>query len=145
MKIIDFTSLRGQKAEIETQAREWVIRLDDEFTELDRQEFANWLQRSPAHPRLFREVAALWMEMDRLSEISGVNFDREPNHGFFRTRPVSAACTMLVLLALVITAYRVLPDYFGPAVVFSEFSTGIGEIHLATLADGSSISLNTGT
>jgi len=56
---------------IETEALAWIAQLSGgEFKEKDLAAFREWVQRSPAHEKEIKDIAALWGEMNVLTDLN---------------------------------------------------------------------------
>ena len=136
--VLDFSG----SPSIERQAHEWMIRLDDQPTEEDRQAFKEWVKLSKEHRRAFEDVVDFWGEMDVLTQIvlpreeatvasEGLVF-RLPWTQF---RTVAAGCCcLLIALVAVFMQQSALPKHY---------TTAIGQQMTVDLEDGSSVLLNT--
>lgn len=123
---------------IEDEASLWAARLEGgNMTDADRAALGSWLRADPEH----REVLARYRQLsaqldDQLAaaaeslaiHVAGVRRRRARRWGV--TLAAAAA------VALGVTIWTLRPE---------EFSTGTGERHLATLADGSRVELNAQT
>ncbi len=125
----------AQQDRLTEEALRWFVLLREEAAEADRQAFAAWLARGPAHEAAWRRAHHVWSHADRLEPM------------LRRQRPAStvapsrrswlkAAAGIAVVVGAGTGAY-VLSD---PA-CFSDHSTGIGERRAVTLADGSVVEL----
>ena len=147
--------MHAPRAQIESEAQEWVIALDGESaTEHTLNEFRAWLRRSPLHRQAFRQAASVWGELDRWSEFlypehvaapSSPGEHRGELHRIRRLRPMTAVTItgLVVALSAIIWVYSPTP---GPGERFSaEYGVAVGEVKTIALPDGSNVSLNTGS
>jgi transmembrane sensor len=127
------TSFHPEADRIEDQAAVWAARLrGGSMTDADRSLLANWLAGDPEHVAIlarYRELSA------RLDLGFGAAADPRVTQ---RRRWRSVGVILAAAAAVVITALW----FTGRP---REFSTTIGERHLAALADGSRIELNAQT
>lgn len=156
-----FDGFRFTRAHIEEEARAWLIEFDDEPAAPERLvEFRSWLARSPLHRRAFERAVAAWWEMDRLAgparEAPRAAADPEleaeltTNPGaqrrFRGSRwPVVAAGALAAVMVLA-AGLGILLHASRPAparAIVSTYSTAIGQISTVSLADGSTVELNT--
>jgi transmembrane sensor len=153
MKIVDFTSARQRKdalqreQQLSVEARHWVVRIDSEDMGPDeRHAFEEWLQRSPAHRKVFADTAKNWINLDCPAVLLGTPQAAVTNHPapdpatHKRSAPVMAAC---VLLVIAMTGWQLLSwqsarntDYF------QTYTTAIGEVAKVSLPDTSSVDIN---
>jgi transmembrane sensor len=145
-------------AAIEAEAAVWVARFDaGDVSAKDQASFQEWLNRSALHREAIAEYGKLWSEFDVLklltdSDEAGRQASARDNHAGMleRARPWLAACAAAVIVAAAGGAvfFRPKPpqalariEHRSPAPLFYE--TAIGGHKGITLADGSSIILNT--
>lgn len=156
-----FDGFRFTRAHIDEEARAWLIEFDDEPAAPERLvEFRAWLARSPLHRRAFERAAAAWWEMDRLAGPAGrapraaADPEREPGpkaNPQTQRRPLGSGWLVMaaggLAAALVLAAgLGVLLHASRPApvqAIVSTYSTAIGQISTVSLADGSTVELNT--
>jgi transmembrane sensor len=136
------------RAEIEAQARTWLVRLDGLPPGAgELREFREWLARSPLHRESFEDAARTWGDMDVLSRWLDTRAEpdvrvRRPPPMFRRAIFVAAGVMAIAVLA----AWLALPAGWHRQPRYSEhFATSIGEVRTVTLPDGSRVQLNTGT
>jgi len=132
-----------------SQACAWIAKLHGgEPTAQEKQQLHEWMAQSPAHKAEIRKVAQLWGELNVLTELS-VPVDPPAKASMFSLwRPnleslrdwrlgVGGVCAAMILLAVIIMPGTFIkPDP-------NTYSTAIGQQQLVTLADGSTILLNT--
>jgi transmembrane sensor len=163
-------SKRGQH--VDEAASEWFVEFrTGEPSEATRRAFLAWLQESPAHMRAYIEVTALWNDTgaanrDRRwsieeliregrsdegtvvqlgSSVSAPELaagavassqsggSRKPRSARLRTSVLAAAASIVVLLIAGVIQW---------SVARNTYATGVGEQRSITLADGSTIELN---
>lgn len=141
-------------AEVEDEAATWVWRLDDENVDHERRaEFEQWLRRDPRHRRAFEELGGVWQSLDTLAEAK-----REEKVATFvaeerrlQMRPESArragawARWFSVGVAASLVASGAGFFWYGQEQESQLLSTAVGQHRSASLADGSTIELNTNT
>ncbi|MEJ8567939.1 FecR family protein [Elongatibacter sediminis] len=150
MSMIRFT----RKIEIQEQASEWVIRLENsDLSQSDVDEFLAWLDRGPHHRKEFYELISVWEGLESLSNLADIiplDDLREPHprqvrFGWIPARMASA--TGAVALLGVVAVAVLLASLTGHDSVPREqvYRTEVGEFHTTRLADGSTLHLNTNT
>jgi transmembrane sensor len=144
-------------AAIEAEAAAWVARFDaGEVSAKDQAAFQEWLNRSARHRNAIGEYGSLWSEFDALRLLTDKG---DPQEGIAKPTmraavpqkawPWLAACAAAVIVALGSTMFLHPrpPESFAkreshpPAQLVYETAIG-GQRHI-TLADGSSVILNT--
>lgn len=126
------------------QAIDWVIRLHaGNADDGERRLAVEWCNRSAAHLRAFRDAERLWLEMGQV-------LPPLENSADSPARPAAAKRGMvrasgLLAAAAVLACAAVLPFAGLSDVWFSDYHTGVGEQQAVTLADGSTVFLNTDT
>jgi transmembrane sensor len=117
------------------QACYWIARLRAETaTDADRQEFALWLAANPAHRQAMDAMLTMWEDLEVLKY-------RAPEVPV-RTSRRRWLGTSLTLAASVLVALLLSPRLgLGPDT--QDYRTRLGEQLALTLADGSSVKLNT--
>ncbi len=130
---------QSDKDRIAEEAARWVARLQSgDATEEDRRQFAEWVERDPAHRESFDEFSRLWGDLkdvpippDRLKNLKGAR----------RRAAVTRVAGLAVLLLFSATLYemgfldRLRADHY----------TAVGEVRSITLVDGTRVDLNTDT
>jgi transmembrane sensor len=156
--------------EIEQQASEWLVRVDrDGGTEVSRA-LAAWLGAHPRHRAAFLRISTAWRRADALRRFADPRETADPDllaperppaeesiteparleTTFARpSRPSASApprsfrFAIAAALALVLAAGL---TWFGVALSTTQtYATTLGEFYRVTLADGTSVSLNTNT
>jgi transmembrane sensor len=145
-------------AAIEAEAAAWVARFDaGEVSAKDQAAFQEWLNRSALHREAVAEYGTLWSEFDTLRPLTdrgqagqeaGTRNDQPAV--MKRAMPWLAACAAVVLAVVggMVFFHPALPprtlaklERHAPVPLFYE--TAIGQQKKITLADGSSVILNT--
>ena len=145
----------SRRAEIEAQARTWVIRLDGDPGKEEVIEFRSWLRESPLHREIFRQASETWNDMDRMSDIYFSHVDSRPRNGylsrftsnrFIYSSGIAAVC---LVLAATVTTFMLHQntenDSIAPGSASIAYKTTIGEIRTVLLPDGTNVKMNTGT
>ncbi len=139
------------------EAAEWIARLrSDQVSAADQQAFALWLSEGVAHRQAFDQTENLWQDLgvvqhlpaelftseqanDAGSNATSINSAATPIAPAFGRRVFAAAAAVVVAVALI---WQLLP---APAADASVYRTAVGEQKTITLADGSTVMLNTQT
>ena len=123
------------------QALAWFARLQDSKTsQQDRSDFANWLNASPAHQAAYDKVTQLWQSEAlnvALSRYAAIPLPQKQRKAPLQ-RWTAAACIVLASGWLLIGS-GLIERWQADAV------TATGEQRRIVLADGSAVTLNTGT
>lgn len=147
MSIVEFP----EQSAVSEEAAAWLIRLDADAPPAakDLQALGEWLQRSPAHREELEKLAALWGRLNVLTDLAVPLGSARPA---VRTREARTPrqwlwSVGLAAVAIVLAAGAVLLAR-GPAVdplvaTNGLYVTAVGQQKVATLADGSQITLNT--
>jgi len=125
---------------IDAAAADWLARRDnDNWTQQEQQALDAWLQASTAHRVAYLRLDSAWRAAGRLAELPAASAAaRHWPWARFSLRRVAAG------LALVSGAALFAALYWAPAPQQS-YATAIGERRTLALADGSRLTLNTGT
>lgn len=146
--------------EIDEQAASWLARLNgDAVTEEDRSAFEEWVATSPGHAAAFERLSESLTTMQSLSSIWPVGaIKSEPKASIVPLKHVSALVDRLwtFKISRPVAAYGVAVGVVGcvltlsigwlnlfPPERYAVYTTGVGERETISLADGSSIVLNT--
>jgi transmembrane sensor len=150
-------------AAVEAEAARWVARFDaGDVSAKDQAAFQEWLNRSPLHREAIAVYGNLWSEFDTLRSLTGADEVKQQvimrdDHPILleRARPWLAACAAAVIAAaggavlfhprpqVTATAQNhPAPARSQPPVRLS-YETPVGGQKKITLADGSSVILNT--
>jgi transmembrane sensor len=130
--------MERMKTRSNEEVARWVVRLDagplspDEERELDA-----WLDAAPHHRGALIRARAAWTDLDRIGALAGGS-----SSGVSRYSPTT---TRRYLLAASLAAVTLGAGYFAYTLTRDVYDTGIGEVRRVTLADGSSMVLNSGT
>lgn len=154
----DSTTRRGLVVElplnkpIDKQAAEWLAKLDgDAPTDDDLHAFRQWIGKDPANRQAFEDMVGFWDEMNILtqtrlpSEVSAPRSIICSPRGIFsrithwRTAVLATAVIGFVFAVNLSGVFNL----FAPAPVI--YTTSVGEQKIITLADGSTVQLNTDT
>lgn len=131
----------------------WVVRLQDDATSAsDRERFEAWLAAAPTHAAAYADVAAFWKGLDTLSsedireieqaveERAGASGDAR-HSSRRRRRQLRVAALAACLAAVTAGAW-----WLAEALHWSaDYRTAVGEHRTVTLADGSTMEMNTDT
>jgi transmembrane sensor len=136
------------RAEIDEEAAAWVWRMESETAgAADRQAFETWLRRDPRHRRASDELSRVWAALDGLKDlprgekIAAVAAVAEAaTVAAARKRWISWAAAAAVLLLGISVAL-----WTQRGSERQTLATAIGEHSSITLADGSTVMLNTNT
>lgn len=145
-----------QEREIDREAAEWLVRLDDIERSVDvkeQREWITWLQRSPRHVQSYFDMATLSQSVDQVppqgrarvrqmlsahrsqaASLSGMRFLREDNERRPGTRLWLAAAAAVICMTTAAIWF---------AATRHDYSAGVGQQVAYELADGSSMLLNT--
>ena len=152
--------INGSSA-IEAEALAWIAQLDgDNISEKDLVAFREWVNRSPAHAQEIRELNSLWGELsvltnmiDPIAKADAVSRQLRRREYFraWRRRlaiPTAVLASILVVsipIAKLQTANRTEIVQTAEVELSTIYTTKIGEQQEHSLADGSKITLNTGS
>lgn len=131
---------------IEVEAAEWLVRLDSgTLTGEDYAAYREWLARSPAHRDTFARLSAVWSSLDGAKAyadpLPGISVGTEPvRKSRVRHWMIAAAAAVVLVLTGGGLAYWNWPE---PAPVVIAYETPVGAQRTVTLADGTSVLLNT--
>ncbi len=143
------------KDTIETEAAEWLMRLNEGDVSADElASFKTWQHTSPDHKEVFDTLVALWNDCDILAKLEDyaaaekstpkpVIVSEKIYRKWFRHNPVvNVAMAAGILLAVCIGVFY---NYIASsqASFVSTYATAVGEQKTITLPDGSIIELNT--
>lgn len=140
-----------ERKNIEAEARRWLIKLDGdaEPSSEDIIKLREWVSRSPLHRQELLRVSAFWDDANILTELSIPLHSKpqiKPRSWFSelfaqpRRAGYAGAFAMLCLLAVFI-----LPLFQSTDVTITNglYVSAIGELQEQTLADGSTVKINT--
>jgi transmembrane sensor len=133
------------RAEIDEEAAAWAWRMDSETADVaDRQAFESWLRRDPRHRRASEDMSRVWAALDGLADL--------PRGA--KTLAVANAATVAAVrarrlwwtaAAAVLVAGIALAAWMQRGSETQTLATTVGEHRSVTLADGSTVTLNTNT
>jgi transmembrane sensor len=161
-------SLSRTADQVEQEAAEWLVKVEQDGAPDTSKALAAWLGANPRHRAAFLRISTAWRRADALKRLADPSEEPDPDLlaperpptdesiteptplGYLRP-PRRAATESPRRFAFAIAAALVFA-LVGGAVWLTHslgnsqtYSTPIGEFHRVTLADGSSISLNTNT
>jgi len=152
-KVYDFPD----RATIEQEAAEWLVRLDSEkmLEEGELQQLREWMRRSPAHRDELTSFGEFWSKQSLVAlpiSLEALYYAAEPNqensaqaswYGKFGLAAVAATLVIGVGLSLMVGSGGLL-DRFNPSEPASElYLTAVGQQKTISLVDGSTVYLNT--
>jgi transmembrane sensor len=151
MSVLAFPDPRRSREE----ASLWLARLDRGLSDDERSGLRDWL-RDTVNNRAFLEMGKLWRGLDIISVLSELfplnaeELNPPPRRSFpsIALAAIAAACISAVgtLMLAGDTPWSLLESRPPPRPVFSEtWRTTVGEKRVARLADGSIVTLNTGS
>lgn len=123
------------------EASAWLLRLQDDGGDAGKAAFREWLDADPAHARAFARVNDVWDQIPGAVAPSARPRSTAPRrlrglrHGWVG---VAAACAAAVLVVIAV-------GRGGWPHADTGYATAVGQQQTITLADGSRITLNTGT
>jgi len=129
---------------LRVQAADWLVRLDGPDGEEARPAFEAWYAASQEHAQAFDRLARRW---ERTAFLAATTIGREHRRArrwrvAARAAKVAAGLALLALIGVVALAER----FGGARALFAEgtvLRSGVGEIRLFQLADGSHVTLDT--
>jgi transmembrane sensor len=138
------------------EAAAWIARIDGarsgEDVELLREPLREWLQADARNRKAFLELAAVWDNLDVVSELSALFPLEQPvsKHRRRLTGSLAAAAAAAVLVGAAIfvvqgPALRPAREPSALRAFQADFETAVGGREAETLADGSVVTLNTDT
>lgn len=152
-RLLRFSSRRRIGAE----ASEWLSRIDRGLQDSEKAELEHWLALDPRHAEMLLNMAALWDDMERLHELSGLfplpaaRKRRRPQRRWVGTGAVAVAS--LVVAAIGIQLILATDDPASDATIAVEdaqdsthdgiLTTVVGDQQVESLPDGSVVQLNT--
>jgi transmembrane sensor len=130
---------------VRTKAAEWVLarRLTETWNEADQAALDNWLEESLVNRLAYLRLEATWLRTRRLAALrsssdDGNNPPATRRNRSFLIRITTASIVIAVAVAATATVYLLRPG-------MKTYTTAIGNHATVTLADGSTIELNTDT
>lgn len=137
----------SRRERLRDRASDWLARLRGPDAERHRPAFEQWILEHPDHANAYESVQATWGLSDdiRYTPTGRARSlpDRPP--AFRRLAPYAIAAAALLALAAGAFILIVQPSVTGPAahMASDRFATAVGEIRTFTLADGSTVTLDT--
>jgi transmembrane sensor len=134
----------SDRALVERQAREWLVRLDadDPLSQQEGEALRAWINRSPAHRAELTRLSKYWGSANVLTELA-VPLQPGATASQHRSQPragmLAAAACVVLALAGVASWLALRPSGVGSG----SFGTAIGQQRQLALTDGSSVQLNT--
>ncbi len=134
-----------ERSAIEEDAARWVVRLDaGKLSEAERAEFEAWREASPLNRDALARMSSQWTDLDALAALADT-----PSPARAWRRPalwggLAAAAAALVAAVIVTTGSL---DAGRPTLTsgLGVYTTKVGDQEKITLADGSIVTLNTGS
>lgn len=128
---------------VREEALEWLNRLRSSSSEEHHAEFKNWYSAEPLHADIYDDVLATW-EKTALAEqtpAAAMRHRQRPRSRFGYALAAAAAIILIVVASL--TLYRPFGpnERSGPQTVVAR----VGEIRTVALADGSQVTLDSGS
>lgn len=139
--IVEFPDMKG----IEAEAATWVAQLDSRGENgVDLEELSDWTRQSPQHREAFERMATLWLGADILDKLNYLDDAEEVRASLNYRHNIVRWATGLAATFVVGASIWLTHGLTAPAgVQMAEYATAVGEQQTITLADGSSIILNT--
>jgi transmembrane sensor len=127
---------------IATQAATWFTRMRSEsISPAERLQFRVWYQANSAHRKAYDETEALWNDTSFVEVLSAFELSAShPRSPIRINRFIKPALALAACLAVVTIIYR--PTL---ACWQADYCTSVGEINTVVLADGSQVTLNSGS
>jgi transmembrane sensor len=124
------------------EAREWLIRLDDDepLADTESEALREWMRSNPSHRKELTRLANFWDSANVLTEFA-VPLARGPvaTHAVSRVGPVRLAMSAL-LFAVILSSWWF---FRSEGTANGAYGTAIGQQRTLVLPDGSSVQLNT--
>ncbi len=132
---------------IEMLAAAWLSRRDRGLTPEEAVEFACWRAEDPRHEAAIADLSAMWSALDDLSELQG-KVATQPETAKPKPRPMRRRVWLGWSLAAaagvaLVASFAIRRESPTEAVVAINYATAVGEQRAVTLADGSTLRLNT--
>jgi len=126
---------------VQEEAAAWLTRsIAKDWSEQDQSALEAWLTESVAHKLAYWRLQAAWSRSEKLAALRIA--PRAPLSRYRRIWPIAFALSA-VAAAVVVWGWG--PENWSPQLSFQTFSTPVGGRQVLTLADGSTIELNTDT
>jgi transmembrane sensor len=137
----------GDLSVIDSTAAKWAVRLAAGPLPADAQaELDAWLETDVRHRGALVRAQAMWLDLDRLAALAphGESREREPSE--LREEPTSTPRRRFLMAGLAAATLAAIPGGWWLWRLRGEvYVTEVGEVRRVTLADGSSLALNTDT
>jgi len=148
VNVTEFPDLERAREE----AAAWVARMDRGLTAAERASLTAWCAASPANTRALRQLTEMWAALDVMRVLPQVLPDAasEPQRRVQRARtPGAVAAIAASVLVATAAAWVLLRSGASQSEVVTAavttYATAVGEQREVALADGSSLSMNTGS
>jgi transmembrane sensor len=132
---------------IQQAAADWFAKLQGDAALEDWAEFQAWLEASPQHATAYEAVEAVWLDVEDLPADAPRAAPLTANVVPLRTRPRPPRRGLLIGLgvaaAAAVVALAVTPRLMGAP--YTDYTTKRGETREIALADGSRLTLGSGT
>jgi transmembrane sensor len=128
-----------RREEIETEAADWLARMDRGLTQEEEAAFQGWKGEATENRVAFLQLQAAWRRADRLAAL------RSPQRA---APPAPLRWRLAAAVAAILTAGAGLGAYHyltADSMVSQRFETGVGKQRSLNLADGTHVELNTDT
>ena len=150
---MDNISQFEDRATIEHEAREWLVRLDgdDALSPAEKQALQIWLSRSPSHRQELERLAEFWDSSNVLTELyipmhQVAGAQQRPDRAvslidrLFTPRGGFAVALSVLLTVFMLRGYIITPPLDATNGIYA---SAIGELREEKLADGSILQINT--
>lgn len=131
---------------VSSTASGWLVLLESgDATAEDRRRFAEWLAADPAHSLAYREAERFWVGLDTLNRQDIRDFDRYLEDDT-SVAPIARRTSRRHLTAVAATLLLMTVIGLWLAAIWyprGDYHTATGEQQTITLADGSTVQLNT--
>ncbi|MFN2287147.1 MAG: FecR domain-containing protein [Chromatocurvus sp.] len=132
-----------QRSAIDQEACAWIAQFDgEEPSAADLDAFQEWINRSPRHREAIGRLSTLWRELSVLTELAAPRPPERTRAPRWRLALAFAGVATL-LLAVVLSPVLIRNENATEVPVL--YATAIGEQRSISLADGSTVQLNTGS
>lgn len=137
------------RAVVEEEAGVWLIRLDadDPLSPVEIDALRQWLERSPVHREALSSLIRFYGKMNILTELAVPLGSAEPASSAAapRRKPVRHRMATAAVLLVAVTLAAVTAWFAGDPLLATNglYATSVGHQRTTTLADGSTVALNT--
>lgn len=131
---------------IQAAAADWFAKLQGDAALEDWTAFQAWLEADPAHAAAYETVEAVWLDLEDLPAEDQQPAPITANVVPLRPRPPARRGLLIglgVAAAAAVVAVAVTPRLLSPA--YTDYATQRGETREVALADGSRLTLGSGT